>query len=229
MAALAVVVMAKAPRAGAVKTRLCPPLTLSEAAELSRCFLLDTVARVRQLATAQPVLAYTPPASRAWFEALAPDFLLMPQQGDDLGRRMATCFERLFAQGYTGVLLTGSDLPTLPVAHLQQATTLLARPHTDVVLGPSEDGGYYLIGLRRLYPELFDDMVWSTSQVYAETVRRAKSSGLTVASLPSWFDVDTPADLARVRRMLRRDPALTCDQTRRWLQHWPHQQHALRQ
>jgi rSAM/selenodomain-associated transferase 1 len=219
MGSLALVVMAKAPLAGEVKTRLCPPLTPAEAAELYRCFVLDTVERVRKLATVQPVMAYTPPAGRAWFEELVPDFILMPQQGADLGVRMATCFERLFTQGYTGVLLTGSDLPTLPLAHLQRAAACLTVPGIDVVLGPSEDGGYYLIGLRHLYPELFEDMVWSTAQVYAETVRRAEACGLTVASLPPWFDVDTPAELERLRDTLIRGPESSGSFTRRFLQH----------
>lgn len=209
--------MAKAPRAGEVKTRLCPPLTLAEAAELYRCFVLDTVERLRQLDAMQPVMAYTPPASRVWFEQLVPDFLLMPQQGADLGARMATCFARLFARGYTGVVLTGSDLPTLPLAHLQRAAACLTVPGTDVVLGPSEDGGYYLIGLRRLYPELFEGMVWSTPQVYAETVRRAEARELTVAALPVWFDVDTPVDLERLRHTLTPGPEGSSSHTRRFL------------
>lgn len=216
MESLALVVMAKAPLAGHVKTRLCPPLTLSEAAKLSRCFLLDTIERVRQLEGIQPVMAYTPPTSRAWFESVTPDFMLLPQQGADLGGRMATCFDRLFARGYTGVLLTGSDLPTLPLAHLQQAVAFLTRPETDVVLGPSEDGGYYLIGLRRLHLELFEDMLWSTSRVYADTVQRARVSSLTVASLPAWFDVDTPTELERLRVTLTPGTEAACGHTRRF-------------
>jgi hypothetical protein len=201
----AVALMAKTPRAGEVKTRLCPPLSLEDAAELYYCFLCDTVAKVRTLPDISLVMAYTPCADRAWFAALAPGFTLLPQRGRDLGQRMADCFDQLFASGYTGVLLTGSDLPTLPSRLIQQALDLMADPQTDVVLGPSEDGGYYLIGLRTLHRELFEDMTWSTPQVLAETVQRAEAKKLRIAYLSHWFDVDTPADLARLQAALARD------------------------
>jgi glycosyltransferase A (GT-A) superfamily protein (DUF2064 family) len=119
---------------------------------------------------------------------------------------MADCFAQLFAREYTGVLLTGSDLPTLPAEVFQQALALLNSPETDVVLGPSEDGGYYLIGLRTLYPAVFDDMIWSTPQVFADTVHRAERLGLSVAVLPRWYDIDTPADLIRLRDTVTQHP-----------------------
>lgn len=198
----AVVIMAKTPRPGAVKTRLCPPLSPEEAAELYRCFLLDTIAKLCTCRQASLFIAYTPRTDRGVFAALAPGLPLLPQRGRDLGARMADCFAQLFAKGYTKVLLTGSDLPTLPLRMIQQALDLMATPQVDVVLGPSEDGGYYLIGLRTLHRELFAEMTWSTSQVLAETVRRAEAQGLQMAYLPPWFDVDTPADLVRLQTTL---------------------------
>jgi rSAM/selenodomain-associated transferase 1 len=173
---------------------------------LYRCFLLDSIAKISQIEAATPVLSYAPATAQTVFETLAPGWTLLPQQGCDLGARMADCFAQLFAREYTGVLLTGSDLPTLPAEVFHQALALLNTPKTDVVLGPSEDGGYYLIGLRTLYPAVFDDMIWSTPQVFADTVQRAERLGLNVALLPRWYDIDTPADLIRLRDTARQDP-----------------------
>lgn len=212
----AVVIMAKAPRPGTVKTRLCPPLSPMEAAELYHCFLLDTIAKLRTCRQTSLCIAYTPRTAKSVFTALAPGVPLLPQRGPDLGGRMADCFAQLFARGYTDVLLTGSDLPTLPRQVVQQALDLMATPQIDVVLGPSEDGGYYLIGLHTLHRELFEAMTWSTSQVLAETVRRAEAQGLHIAYLPPWFDVDTPADLVRLQAALTQDNGELCAHTRRF-------------
>lgn len=213
----AVVLMTKAPRAGDVKTRLCPPLDFDAAAALHRCFFLDTLEKIVSLETANPVISYTPASERAYFAALAPGALLLPQRGADLGARMADCFDRLFALGYPGVVLIGSDLPTLPQRVLREALARLATPQVDMVLGPSEDGGYYLIGLRRLYRTLFEAMLWSTPQVFGETVQRAQQLGLRLAYLPTWYDVDTPDDLARLRAVWTREPGAIPGHTRRFL------------
>ncbi len=202
IAPVAVAIMAKAPRPGEVKTRLCPPLSTEDAARLYRCFLLDKIEQVRLLPKAGPAIAYAPAEGRAEFEDLAPGFVLIEQQGDDLGARLAHIFARLFAGGYSGVVAVDSDTPTLPRAFLEQALDLVATPRVDVVLGPSEDGGYYLIGLRRLHRDLFEAMPWSTAAVLPETLRRAGAKGLNVACLPPWFDVDTPRDLERLRATL---------------------------
>ena len=216
MGSTAVILMAKAPQPGTVKTRLCPPLSPAEAAELSRCFLLDALERLRALEGVAPVLAYTPANGRAFFAEVAPDFALQPQPEGDLGQRMAGCLEQLVAQGYTDLVLTGSDLPTLPTAYLQQAVDLLSNSRLDVVLGPSEDGGYYLIGMHHVYRELFRDMPWSTDQVFAKTLQRARDKGLQVACVPPWFDVDTAADLNRLHAALRQTPADVAPNTRQF-------------
>jgi rSAM/selenodomain-associated transferase 1 len=202
MMQIAVVIMAKQPQPGAVKTRLCPPLSAQAAAALYRAFLLDKIAQVGGLQSASPVIAYTPHAARHYFADIAPQFLLVPQHGDGLGARLVNTFAQLFAAGYTGVLAIDSDTPTLPTAFLQQAVERIALPRYDVVLGPSADGGYYLIGLRALHRELFDDMPWSTAAVMAETRQRATTKGLTVTELPTWFDIDTPEELTRLRATL---------------------------
>jgi rSAM/selenodomain-associated transferase 1 len=201
-----VAIMAKEPRAGEAKTRLCPPLSHAEAAELYRRFLLDKIEQVRALDAARPAIAYTPADASAFFAEVAPDFTLVPQRGADLGDRLANSLGELLRRGHRGALAIDSDTPTLPLEFLRQAIDLVTRPEIDVVLGPTEDGGYYLIGLRAVHRQLFEAMAWSTSGVLAETVRRAEACGLRVACLPSWYDVDTPDDLARLRSALAAAP-----------------------
>ncbi|MBI4638097.1 MAG: TIGR04282 family arsenosugar biosynthesis glycosyltransferase [Candidatus Rokubacteria bacterium] len=216
-APVAVLIMAKAPHPGEVKTRLCPPLSPVEAAELYRCFLLDKIEQVRTLRQARAAVAYTPAEGRGLFEELAPGFALLPQRGDDLGARLAGSFEQLLADGFAAALAIDSDTPTLPTAFLQEAVDLVASGGTDVVLGPTEDGGYYLIGLRQAHRELFEGIPWSTAEVLPETIRRARASGLTVRCLPPWFDVDTPADLERLQGSLAAADEGPAPRTRRFL------------
>ncbi|HEY7542414.1 MAG TPA: TIGR04282 family arsenosugar biosynthesis glycosyltransferase [Methylomirabilota bacterium] len=194
--------MAKAPSPGAVKTRLCPPLREAEAAALYRCFLVDKIAAVRTLTGARPVIAYTPDDAQAEFAALAPGFALVPQRGPDLGARLHSTLASLLAAGHAGAIAVDSDTPTLPREFLQRAVDSLLRPGPDVVLGPTEDGGYYLIGVRAAHRSLFDDMPWSTSAVREITLRRAAAAGLQTACMPAWFDVDTPDDLRRLQTEL---------------------------
>ena len=218
MVQTAVVIMAKVPQAGAVKTRLCPPLSPQTAANLYQAFLLDKIAQVSRLSNTRPTLAYTPEASRDFFATLAPDCQLIPQQGAELGERLINSFLQCFAGGYAGVVAIDSDTPHLPTEYLQQAVDLIALPQTDVVLGPTEDGGYYLIGLRAAYRELFTDMPWSTAAVVPETRRRAEALGLTISWLPPWFDIDTAEELQRLQTMLAQSPpAATAPYTRQFL------------
>jgi len=214
----AVAIMAKAPQSGQVKTRLCPPLSYREAAELYRCFLLDKIAQVNTVQRAAPVVSYSPDDSRPLFEDLTPPhFMLIPQHGDDLGARLLFTFDRLFRQGFTQVIVIDSDTLTLPTAYLEQALMLIAERVNDVVLGPTEDGGYYLIGLRQSHRELFEQMPWSTSQVFPETRRRSEQYGLTVACTEYWYDVDTPEDLSRLRESLDQIQDGLARQTRQFL------------
>jgi rSAM/selenodomain-associated transferase 1 len=214
----AVAIMAKAPQPGQVKTRLCPPLSLGEAAQLYRCFLLDKIAQVNGLQGAAPVISYAPDDSKSTFKDLTPPhFMLIPQRGDDLGARLVCTFEQLFRQGYSQVIVIDSDTPTLPTAYLEQAHSLIAAHDNDVVLGPTEDGGYYLIGLRQSHHELFERMPWSTAQVFPETKRRSEQSGLTVAYTESWYDVDTPDDLTRLMASLDHLQDGLARQTRQFL------------
>jgi rSAM/selenodomain-associated transferase 1 len=217
---VAVAIMAKAPWPGTVKTRLCPPLLATEAAALYRCFLLDKIRAVGALTGAQPVIAYTPDDARTEFDVLDPSFTLVPQRGPDLGARLHGILTHLLAAGHAGAMAVDSDTPTLPARFLQQAVDCLTRPGPDVVLGPTEDGGYYLIGIRRPHRELFDAMPWSTPEVLEVTLRRAAAAGLRAACLPSWFDVDTPDDLERLSKSINVDEATSAPETERFLTTW---------
>jgi rSAM/selenodomain-associated transferase 1 len=219
MSKVAMAIMAKAPRAGTVKTRLCPPLLAAEAAALYRCFLLDKIATVGALADAQPVIAYTPEGAHAEVAALAPGFAFVAQRGPDLGARLYATLSGLLGAGHRAAIAVDSDTPTLPLDFLQRAVDLLGRPGPDVVLGPTEDGGYYLIGVRAAHRDLFEDVPWSTSEVLETTLRRAANAGLETACLPSWFDVDTAEDLERLRTSLASAPA-TAGRTGGWLASW---------
>jgi rSAM/selenodomain-associated transferase 1 len=192
-------IMAKAPQAGRVKTRLVPPLTPHEAAALSLCSLRDTAENVASTAArlgANAVAVYTPVGSEPAFEDLLPkEFSLLPQYGESLGERLFNATQRLLRLGYASVCLINSDSPTLPSDRLAGAHYALAHPGDRVVLGPARDGGYYLIGLKRAHHRLFDAIDWSTSRVLAQTLERAAEIELDVELLPEWYDVDSTADL----------------------------------
>jgi rSAM/selenodomain-associated transferase 1 len=209
--------MAKAPRAGAVKTRLCPPLSPADAAGLSRCFLLDTLEETRRLAGVTTAVAYAPADERATFEATCPGVVLVPQRGEDLGARLSSAFEQLFGLGFEAVIAIGADTPTLPRAYLGYALELIGHPGVDLVIGPAEDGGYYLIGLRVLYRQLFQGIPWSTDRVLAETLRLAERARLAAACLPAWWDVDTVDDLERLEAALAVAERPSARETRRFL------------
>jgi rSAM/selenodomain-associated transferase 1 len=195
----ALAVMAKAPRSGKVKTRLAPPLTLDQAAAINICFLRDTtdnIAAVAASGNAAGIVSYTPVGDEALFDTLLPaDFALIPQRGDGFGERLLTTAEDLLACGYGSVCLIDSDSPTVPAAAFEQAVAELAKPGDRVILGPAHDGGYYLIGLKRPHPELFANITWSTSSVFAETTAAAHAANLETAILPLWYDVDDAATL----------------------------------
>jgi rSAM/selenodomain-associated transferase 1 len=211
---VALAVMAKVPVAGHVKTRLCPPLRPDEAAQLARCFLEDRVEQLEAVPTGDRLVAFAPPEREPELRALVPPGVrLWRQTGADLGARLDDLLTGLLAEGYAGAIAVDADSPTLPTAYLEQACSALLGDAADVVVGPSEDGGYYLIGLAAPAPWLFVDMSWSTPAVCEETLARARRAGCRLAVLPSWFDVDRAADLER----LRREPAGPAHRPRRTL------------
>jgi hypothetical protein len=182
-----------------VKTRLHESLGAERATELYRCFLLDRLDALATLRDISGVVAFTPPEAEALMRALAPPTLrLVPQRGADLGERLSNILTHLLGRGHAGAIAVDSDSPTLPMACVAEAAKLLSGARSDVVLGPCEDGGYYLVGLRFPQPALFEGIPWSTDAVFAMTLDKARSRGLSVHVLPQWFDVDTEADLRRL-------------------------------
>src|SRR5436309_13283627 len=169
----ALAVMTKVPQAGQVKTRLVQPLTPSEAAELNKCFLRDTAASISSAAcdnNACAIAVYTPVGCEAAYtDILAVDFKLLPQRGEEFGERLYFAAEDLFKCGFESVCLIDSDSPTVSAASFSSAVVGLMKPGDRVVLGPSEDGGYYLIGLKKPHRELFERLDWSTERGLDQT------------------------------------------------------------
>lgn len=194
--------MAKAPIAGAVKTRLVPPLTAPEAAALNICFLRDMAANIQnvsQTEAAAGLVVYTPAGSEDAFAGVLPEgFDLLVQRGNSLGERLCNAADDLLKQGYGAVCLINSDSPNLPKSILIRAIESLSKAGDRVVLGAAEDGGYYLIGLKHAHRNLFNEIAWSTSDVLARTRQRAAEIDLPVELLPPWYDVDDAETLNRL-------------------------------
>jgi uncharacterized protein len=199
-------VMVKAPAPGLVKTRLSPPLSGDQAATLSRSFIRDTAANldgVRAHTECQGVAVYTPVGSETAFDSLLmPGFCLLPQRGEAFGERLYNATRDLLHLGYESVCLIDSDSPTLPTLLLEAAANALARSGDRVVVGATDDGGYYLIGVKADHPELFENIAWSTDQVLRQTIEQAGSIRLPIELLPTWYDVDDAVSLRRLYREL---------------------------
>ena len=202
----ALAVMSKAPRPGKVKTRLSPPLTPEQAAALNICFLRDTTENIQLVAAeggAAGVVCYTPVGDEEAFDGLLPtEFALVAQRGDGFGERLHLAATDLLACGFGAVCLIDSDSPTLPTAALRAAVEQLGRPGDRAVLGGSDDGGYYLIGLKQAHREPFERITWSTASVYAETMERLREAGIETVELPVWYDVDDRVTLATLEAEL---------------------------
>lgn len=200
----AVAIMAKASVAGTVKTRLVPPLTYEEAAELNTCCLTDVAANVVTAARQAPIqgfAAYYPLGSERFFDDLLPDgFTLLPPREPTIGRSLFHAARDLFDAGHSSVCLVNADSPTLPTKFLVETVLRLRQSGDRVVLGPAADGGYYLIGMKQFHRRLFEEIDWSTERVFRQTLARAGEIGVTVAPLPEWYDVDDEATLTMLAR-----------------------------
>jgi len=207
------VVFAKTPEPGRAKTRLMPRLSPEAAAALARAFLLDVLVVGEGVPDCDRTLAYTPRGTRDEMAALAgPRWQLRLQQGRDLGERLAHAFaSRLRTRG-DRVVIIGSDSPLLSPERLEEAFAALER--SDLVIGPCDDGGYYLIGLRRWVPGLLAGIRWSTDLAFADTVTNANWLGFSRAVLESHYDVDDFRGLQRLIDDLRSSPADRAPQTR---------------
>lgn len=191
----------KEPLAGKVKTRLAAEgISPQRCADLYRAFLEDTLDLVRSIAAGRKIAAVAPPASPEFLASLSKaGFAVTEQRGENLGERMAHFFKEAFEAGAKKVVLIGSDSPTLPASYLEEA--LEALEQNEVVLGPSGDGGYYLIGLTRLWPELFREVAWSRPEVLSQTLQKIAAAGREKALylLSPWYDIDQKSDLEFLR------------------------------
>lgn len=186
-----ILVFAKAPVPGRVKTRLAPLLSPTQAAELHSSFVEDVLTRLSGFAHLAHVELHTDVLTEAWRDF---PFQRALQSEGDLGDRMLAAIEKAFSAGHPQVLIVGTDSPNLPTEYLQE----ILSSEADVTLGPTEDGGYYAISLRRAHRHMFDGVAWSTEQTLAQTVHASERMGLSVALGRPWFDVDGPADLQRL-------------------------------
>ena len=196
----AVLVVGKAPVPGQAKTRLAPPLSPRAAADLYRAFLLDTLHLALSLGWERVSLVHPAGSAPVLRDIVPAGVVLCQQPGSGLGDALSTAFISHLDAGFARVMLLASDSPGLPPDILDAAAVALDA--ADVCLGPSLDGGYYLLGMSAPHPELFESIDWSTDRVCAQTLARARSAGLRVHLLPTWYDVDTPADLDHLHHEL---------------------------
>jgi rSAM/selenodomain-associated transferase 1 len=207
MGSVAVGIFCKTPAAGFSKTRLSPPLHPEDCSAISACFIRDLASTICSLdSDVAPYAVYTPvgtePALRA---LLPPSFRLLPQRGGDFGTRLSHAIAELLQVGHAGAILVNADSPTLPASILQAAVNALLREDA-VVLSPSFDGGYTLIGLSRPHPGLFADIPWSTPCVHRLTMQRAAESNVPVINVPGWYDVDDKQTLNLLKTELAGEP-----------------------
>jgi uncharacterized protein len=197
-----IAIMAKASAPGRTKTRLVPPLTFEQAAALNTAFLQDIAGNLlsaRSRAAIAGYIAFAPAGAEAFFhDTLPPDIDLIDACLPNLGDCLLRTIQEIFAREHAAAVVLNSDSPTLPTALLVETAEILARPGERAVLGPSTDGGYYLLGLKTLHGCLFENIAWGTEQVAAQTLQRARDIKLDVHMLPPWYDVD---DVEGVRRL----------------------------
>ena len=188
----AVILFARDPVLGKVKTRLFPFLSEETILQLYTCFLHDSLDKIRQVKNADLFVGVAPSNQSGFFTAIQDaDIRLFAQEGKDLGDKMRRAIHDRFVEGYKRAVIIGSDSPSLPVSYIEQSLS----SDKDMVLGPSTDGGYYLIGMREKVVEIFDGVAWGTEKVLAETYERLVKNGAALETLPVWYDIDSPEDL----------------------------------
>ncbi len=204
--------MAKASVPGRAKTRLVPPLSFEEAADLNTAFLQDVAenllaadeqARAAQSAAIVGYAAYGPPGASDFFRILPDSISLIEAWLPNFGDCLLHTISQVLGRGHHSAVVLNSDSPTLPTALLVETAAVLARPGDRAVLGPSTDGGYYLLGLKSAHARVFEDITWSTERVAEQTLARAREIGLDVYRLPTWYDVDDVDALKRLDVELR--------------------------
>ncbi len=192
----ALIVFAKVPEPNQVKTRLATLITPEESAALYEAFLKDALDHY--LSMDLDVRLYFGPSDEAIPAALQPAGLTVHQQkGEGLGARMAAAFAETFVAGYEQIFIIGTDHPTLPEVFIEQAFVMLDEAKS-ISIGPSEDGGYYLLGMNSFYPQVFKNMTYSHDKVFEQTLEKAEATDAEIYVLPPWYDVDDPETLIRL-------------------------------
>jgi uncharacterized protein len=194
----AIIIMAKVPSAGKVKTRLQPIFSPEKCAALAAAFLEDIVNKAKAVCE-YAILAYSPPEEINALRKILPFHnIFIEQTGKDLGERMFNAFKFAFEQDSGPVVVVGTDSPTFPADYIEQAFEFLEL-ETDVVLGKTEDGGFYLIGLRALRVEIFENVAWSSPETFERVFENVNNLNLRLREVPGWYDVDEPQDLEKLR------------------------------
>lgn len=192
------IIFAKNPVPGKVKTRLTPYITPHEASELYKAFIVDITTNSLKLRSDRTTVAYTPSnAETVFLELCGQSVTLLPQKGRNLGERMKNAFRHSFDEGAKRTVIIGTDSPTLPLSYIRKAFDALNN--VPIAIGPTFDGGYYLIGLSERSDSIFDDIEWSTSSVFSNTLDRIKAVNKQIYVLPPWYDVDTSGSLEFLR------------------------------
>ena len=192
------IIFAKSPIPGKVKTRLIPHITPIEAAELYKAFVADIIGNTHKLKCGQVTIAYTPSNAEDTFRSICNQSVnYLPQNGDNLGERMKNAFMYSFEKGSKRTVIIGTDSPTLPLSYIRDAFDALNE--VPVTIGPTFDGGYYLIGLSERNDTIFDGVDWSTSRVFSQTLTRTQELNKQLCVLPPWYDVDTSDNLEFLR------------------------------
>lgn len=213
----AIGVMARAPSA-AGKTRLAAHLTGARLRSLREALLRDTLALVAAVRDVRRYLFFTPPDTRDEIAAFAGEtFVIVPQRGDDLGERMRSAFEEMLTvRRHDVAVLVGTDIPLLRASDILDACAAVCARDA-VVLGPADDGGYYLIAMRMLRCEVFGAIEWGSDRVFDQTRRAAERAGIEVQLTRACYDVDTMDDLRRVERDLAHEPPNVASHLRAWI------------
>lgn len=193
-----IIIMAKIPSAGNVKTRLQPDFSPDECAALAEAFLQDAEAKAKKICE-NVILAYSPPGELNVLKKLLPSqSIFIEQTGNNLGERIFNAFKFVFEQNSDSVVMIGTDSPTFPADFIEQAFEFL-ETNSEAVLGKSEDGGFYLIGLRVLRREIFENVAWSSPETFEQVFENTHRLNLHLREVPSWYDVDTKTDFEKLR------------------------------
>jgi uncharacterized protein len=189
------ILFVKYPKKGLVKLRLCKDLNENNVLDLYRCFVQDTLETIKKTDIPFFICFHPPEEKQKFLDWLGPTYEYLPQQGQDLGERMKNSFTTVFTKGYQKAILLGSDSPDIPPEYITNARKILQTK--DIVLGPTVDGGYYLIGFQTatFTPTVFDDIPWSTPQVLQKTLMKIRQENRSIGFLPVWSDIDTVSDL----------------------------------